>query len=311
MALQSVPFYVILVLVMNMQQINNIPVISKATHSEHYKTLYNDPSLCLQHGVYPKPDLEGVNRSRLHVHNKCELLYIFMGKGTVHIEGSKYELRPGTFFLMRPGEAHYIALDPTVPYDRSTIYFSPEIFDSFDGTRSLLQPYFERESGKYNSYYMAQYQDTQCIGFYKNLLEKPSKINIIINLLSILQRINTFYRQATRQAVPESLEYQILRYIQDHAQEELSPQLLCNKFYISRTQLYRRFKEVTGSSIGEYITMRRVMRAQELIDQGYKPTQSYSLAGFSDYSTFYRAYMKHFGHSPSCDQKNEKGDIQL
>ena len=294
-----------------MEEIQSTPKLSTRTHSEHFETLYNDSTMCLQHGVYPKPDLEGINKSRLHAHAKCELLCVFMGKGTVHIEGSKYDLRPGTFFLMRPGEGHYIVLDPTVPYDRSTLYFSPDLFDSFDGARTLLQPYFERESGKYNSYHPADFKDSTCIGLYKNILAKPDKINVIINLLSILQRINIFYKQATKQAVPESLEYQILRYIQDHAQEDLSPQLLCNKFYISRTQLYRRFKEVTGASIGEYITMRRVMHAQELIGQGYKPTQCYSLAGFSDYSTFYRAYMKHFGHSPSCDQHIEKGDIQL
>ena len=294
-----------------MEEIQSTPKLSIRTHSEHFETLYNDSTMCLQHGVYPKPDLEGINKSRLHAHNKCELLCVFMGKGTVHIEGSKYDLRPGTFFLMRPGEGHYIALDPTVLYDRSTLYFSPDLFDSFDGARTLLQPYFERESGKYNCYHPADFKDTNCIGLYKNILSKPDKINIIINLLAILQRINTFYKQATKQAVPESLEYQILRYIQDHAQEELSPQLLCNKFYISRTQLYRRFKEVTGSSIGEYITMRRVMRAQELIDQGYKPTQCYALAGFTDYSTFYRAYMKHFGHSPSREHNNDQGEIRL
>lgn len=282
-----------------MEEIQSTPKLSTRTHSEHFETLYNDSAMCLQHGVYPKPDLEGINKSRLHVHSKCELLCVFMGKGTVHIEGSKYDLRPGTFFLMRPGEGHYIVLDPTVPYDRSTLYFSPELFDSFDPGRSLLQPYFERDSGKYNRYYPADYNDTECIPLYKNILAQPDKINIIINLMAILQRFIGFYRQATKQNPQETLEYRIIRYIQEHPHEELSPQLLCNKFYISRTQLYRRFKEATGSSVSEYITLRRVLRAQELINQGYKPTQCYTLVGFTDYSTFYRAYHKHFGHAPS------------
>ena len=284
---------------MIMNELQERPTLSIRTHAPHFRTLYDDPNICLQHGVYPKPDLEGVNRSRLHAHPKCELLCVLKGKGTVHIEGSKYELRPGTFFLMRPGEGHYIVLDPTVAYDRSTIYFSPALFDSFDGARSLLQPYFERDAGKYNCYHMADYKDTECIGLYKKMLEQPDKLNIIIGLLSILRRINSFYRQATKQTARETLEYQIMRYIQEHPQEELSPQSLCSKFYISRTQLYRRFKEATGSSVGEYITLRRVLRAQELIAQGYKPTQCYALAGFTDYSTLYRAYIKHLGHSPS------------
>ena len=293
-------------MVMNMNEMPATPLLSTRTHSEHFKTLYDDPNLCLQHGTYPHPDLEGVNKSRLHAHTKCEMLCVLKGKGTVHIEGSKYDLRPGTFFLMRPGEGHYIVLDPTTAYDRSTIYFSPSLFDSFDGARSLLQPYFERDSGKYNRYYPADYKDTECMQLYKNILEKPDKINIIINLMGILQRLNTFYHQATKQTTQETLAYQILRYIQEHPQEELSPQSLCSRFYISRTQLYRHFKEATGTSVSEYITLRRVLRAQELIAQGYKPTQCYTLAGFTDYSTFYRAYQKHLGCSPSKSTEQQE-----
>lgn len=288
---------------MNMSELirpnSTTPVVREKIFTDHFATLYNDPMMYLQHGFYPKPDLEGVNKSRLHTHPKCELLCIFKGKGTVHIEGNKYDLRPGTFFLMRPGEAHYIALDPSVPYDRSTLYFDPAIFDSFDGSRTLLQPYFEREPGKYNRYHLADFNDTECMQWYRSMLEQPDKMNIIISLMHILQKLNGFYAHATRQTAQESLEYQILRYIQDHPQEELTPQLLCSKFYISRTQLYRRFKETTGTSVSEYISMRRVMRAQELIAQGYKPTEAYTLAGFSDYSTFYRAYLKHLGHTPN------------
>lgn len=280
------------------------PKVGERVFSPHFKTLHSDPMMYLQHGIYPKPDIEGVNKSRLHAHPKCELLCIFKGKGTVHIEGNKYDLRPGTFFLMRPGEAHYISLDSSIPYDRSTLYFDPAIFDSFDGTRSLLQPYFDREPGKYNRYYPADFNDTECMQWYKSMLEQPDKTNIIICLLNILRMLNNFYAQATRHTAQESLEYRILRYIQEHPQEELTPQQLCSKFYISRTQLYRRFKETTGTSVSEYISMRRVLRAQELIGQGYKPTEAYILVGFSDYSTFYRAYLKHLGHSPN--RENDK-----
>ena len=264
-----------------------------------YVTLYANQGIRLQHGCYPKPDIQGVNKPGLHSHNQCELLFILQGKGHVHVEGNKYELRPGCFFLMRPGEAHYIVLDPAVTYNRATVHFDPGFLDSVDGSRSLLKPYFDREPGKYNCFRPSEYKDTQCAVWFKSILEQPDRINIVINLMCILRKFCQFHDIASLQTVQESLEYQIMRYIQEHPQEELSPQQLCAKFYISRTQLYRRFKETTGSSVSEYITLRRILRAQELIAQGYKPTQCYTLAGFSDYSTFYRAYLKHFGHSPS------------
>ena len=38
--------------------------------------------------------------------------------------------------------------------------------------------------------------------------------------------------------------------------------------------------------------------AKRLLDEGKKPTDVYSLCGYSDYSTFFKAYTKRFGQSP-------------
>ena len=119
------------------------------------------------------------------------------------------------------------------------------------------------------------------------MLDQPDQANIIIHLLMILRKMNQFFRSATELNAPESLEYKILQYINEHFHEPLSIQTLCSKFFISRTQLYQRFKTSTGYSVAHYISSRRVQRAQELISQGLKPTDVYTLVGFTDYSTFY------------------------
>ncbi|MBQ8408536.1 MAG: hypothetical protein IJY39_06680 [Clostridia bacterium] len=42
--------------------------------------------------------------------------------------------------------------------------------------------------------------------------------------------------------------------------------------------------------------------AKQLIDSGSLPTRVFSDCGFSDYSSFYKAYVKHFAHSPSRNE---------
>ena len=44
--------------------------------------------------------------------------------------------------------------------------------------------------------------------------------------------------------------------------------------------------------------IRRVMNAQELIRQGVKPRDACAQCGFSDYSSFYRAFKARTGLSP-------------
>ena len=69
--------------------------------------------------------------------------------------------------------------------------------------------------------------------------------------------------------------------------------------FISKAQLWRSFKETTGYSPWNYITLKRLIKAKQLIESGEAPTKIFSECGFSDYTTFYRAYKKHFGHSPN------------
>ncbi len=74
----------------------------------------------------------------------------------------------------------------------------------------------------------------------------------------------------------------------------------CRTFFISRTTLYALFRETTGSCIHEYITLKRLMMARELLAAGEQPTGVYLKCGFKDYSTFYRAYKKRFSESPAA-----------
>ena len=48
-----------------------------------------------------------------------------------------------------------------------------------------------------------------------------------------------------------------------------------------------------------FITNKRLMRVRELKSEGMNNSQAASLAGFGNYSSFYRAYQKTYGYAPS------------
>lgn len=54
-----------------------------------------------------------------------------------------------------------------------------------------------------------------------------------------------------------------------------------------------------GITLNEYITQKRIMLAKEYLMGGIPPSQVYSKVGFWDYSSFYRAFKKTLGYSPS------------
>ena len=80
--------------------------------------------------------------------------------------------------------------------------------------------------------------------------------------------------------------------------EELSLEELSSRFYLSQTHLNRIFRASTGTTVWQYITIKRLYFAKELLETGKKPTEVAPLCGFKDYTTFFRAYKKLFGFAP-------------
>ena len=59
-----------------------------------------------------------------------------------------------------------------------------------------------------------------------------------------------------------------------------------------------RFKAVTGYTIHQYISQKRLLRAGELIRAGTPVMKAAEQVGFSEYSTFLRAFRSTFHMNP-------------
>ena len=66
-------------------------------------------------------------------------------------------------------------------------------------------------------------------------------------------------------------------------------------------EISRIFHQATGSSLWEYVTIKRLLAARAMIQRGEPAGTACLACGFSDYSAFFRAYRSHFGHVPRQD----------
>ena len=58
------------------------------------------------------------------------------------------------------------------------------------------------------------------------------------------------------------------------------------------------FKNEMGIGIMQYVRNKKVLLANRMIREGEKPTDIYLECGFSNYTSFYRAFYAYFGASP-------------
>lgn len=124
-------------------------------------------------------------------------------------------------------------------------------------------------------------------------------LQITCNLLTLLNEIYKVYK-SNRDTVTlgNSPTQNIVRYINNHINDNITLDTICNKFYISKPQLCRNFKSATGSTVQNYINAKRLVNAKRMMSSGISPTRAAQLNGFNDYSVFYRAFYKEYGKAP-------------
>lgn len=71
--------------------------------------------------------------------------------------------------------------------------------------------------------------------------------------------------------------------------------------FVSDSYVYQIFRNKLGKSPKRFIRDGRLTLAKYFIDKGEAPSLIYLKCGFKDYSSFFRAYKKFFGVTPTYD----------
>lgn len=246
-----------------------------------------------------------------HYHEFDKMVLQLGGKVTYVVEGVSYYLQPWDILLVQHNLIHKPIIDSSEPYERIVLWLGRdwvadrssggETLDAcFDLTRErgfhLLRADPERRlrymnliqeleealhSGEFGAARMA---DTLC-----------QQLLIHVNR-DVLRSPAARVEQDSYHVDPKMEE--VLRYIAVHLEEELSVDTLAREFFISRYYLMHRFKAVTGYTVHQYISQKRLLRAGELIRQGLPVMKAAEQAGFGEYSTFLRAFQNTFHMSP-------------
>ena len=250
-----------------------------------------------QHVYTEKPVLR---EETMHSHDTYEIFCLLDGDADYCVEGSRYRLQSGDLMLMRKGEVHIFQLRSAAPYERIFINFDiSDVLDFLDA-QDLLCVFNNRPLGKYNHYPASLFPNNHWREYMDTICRETDPRKQLCYLLPLLRDLAD-RMDAIKTAPPLSEKDRavpIINYINNLLTDELSLESLSQRFYISKTHLLRLFKQATGTTVWEYITIKRLFLAKERIAAGMQPTEVYSQCGFKDYTTFFRAYKKHFGTPP-------------
>jgi len=96
------------------------------------------------------------------------------------------------------------------------------------------------------------------------------------------------------------------QYIDEHLGSDLNINLLCRTLTVSKNYLYHSFHDAYGKTVNEYISDRRISRAQELLLHSTETIYAIAnLVGFDNISYFYTLFKKKTGVSPAEYRKKQ------
>ena len=94
-------------------------------------------------------------------------------------------------------------------------------------------------------------------------------------------------------------------FIEAHLAEPLSAERIAQEIALSRSGLYKLVRSQLQCSVNDYVNLRRVMHARELLlDPELTMEQISQMTGFSNASYFSRIFKKHYGCSPMQYRKD-------
>lgn len=241
-----------------------------------------------------------VGNAVMHSHEAFEIYLFLDGKTDYLVEGNKYRLRKGDIMLMRPGELHINSIRSNAIYKRMYVIFDITKILEETGNLALLDIFYKRPLGEYNHYPAKDFPENHWQDLLHVICKAKTSGEKLCYLLPLLQELNkNFSRLSDIPADGDrNLVAEICQYINTDLSQDLSLERLSEKFYISKTHINRLFKTNVGTTVGQYVKLKRLFFAKEAIQKGAQPTDIYSLCGFHDYTTFYRAFKQQFAQSP-------------
>lgn len=244
-----------------------------------------------------------------HRHNYYEFYFFLGGEILMEIDGRSFSPRSGDMILIPPGIPHHVKiLNSELFYQRFIFWISREYYDQ------LIQlspdygylPRQTEQTGTYLyhfdifSFHAIQSRLFQLIEeLNSERFGKAAKLTLsVCDLLFFLNRSIYEAKHLPRPKEENSLYQNLLAYIQEHLEEDLSLDRLSKVFFVSKYHISHIFKQNLGISLHQYILKKRLAMSRDAILGRSEISEAALLYGFKDYSSFYKAFCKEYGLSP-------------
>ena len=237
--------------------------------------------------------------------------YIYSGELTISHCGEFITLPEKTLFVCSP-DYPIRHIKSKINTEFISANFHSLLVSTFKKSDDLFKIFYADDIEK-RIYTPQMHQDNIIISLMDSLksviLQHYNEPFVLSRILTTITELNTIYDRCfggNEKEIP-NVAIRVIDYIDRHYAENLSIEMLCEKFGVSASSIHRICKKATGKTFKDLIAQLRLREARALIiKKNYLPASAAKICGYKIYSSFYRAYVKAFGISPFNDVKSKQ-----
>lgn len=244
-----------------------------------------------------------------HYHEHYEIQFFLEGDTTCYINEHCYKLREQDVIIIPPGSRHYNKISNKKPYRRFIFWITKEYLD-WMVSNDKAYAYFMEETAKdrhvwhlssvaFNSIQARLVSLLECMqstSFGSKALTSLSAQALVLKLNQEIYDIDHPYVSKEGR----SLNEMILDYIQGHLNEDLSLAAIAKVFFVSKCHISHMFTSEMGISLHQFVIKKRLDQVRIALLANEELSKAIENAGFKNYSSFFRAFQKEYGMSPTA-----------
>jgi AraC-like DNA-binding protein len=248
-----------------------------------------------------------------HHHTAIEISLCCKGSGAYIINGKEHPISPYDIIIHASDEPHYLTkIIEGEAIEMLNIRFEPMLLWS-DKELSWLMQFFMKENrcrkNKISSsnpiaseisrlfLEIKKEVDTKNVGY--ELMVKTLLINILVIINRAYTSIPENYQIEGVSHTSKQLE-KALMFINDNIENKLTLDIIAQSAAMNKTYFSSCFKKLNGISLWDYITIKRVEKAIELLKTTNLTKIDIAMkCGFNSSANFYKAFRRVTGKNPS------------
>lgn len=255
------------------------------------------------------------NLNQFHYHEVYEVLICIEAKNITCFAGNQvFDVQRGSVFVFSPYMLHRTSTDRNSEYRRLVIYFNVNEMLEFSRYSTQILSMFIKPC---SHAVLGENELNEIIRVFNGELsiDNSEFMKVVKRRLKLFRIMLYLSEKINNDGNNNYSKYsdinKMLDYVRDNISDpELTLKSVASNFYRSTTSVNSLFKRYLNTTLKEYIIMRRISIAQELLRNNSSVSDVCEKVGFNNYSHFIRTFTREVGVSPkqySINIRRENG----